>query len=303
MRATGRALLLLVGGVFVLSLLGATQLIGLVAVPAGLVLILLLLVRGGRPTRGATSMRAQRPSFLARYGDLAPAGGLAATVIAAFAVWESLNFLGEPGLGLLAAGLLVPVIAFSIWPAVVEAVAGAIGAVAVTTRLVVERDDCTDTVSLQGFLLYVGVLVVAVGVVALTRSGWAPFGRPLARSTPAHEAALFAFGLLESAAFLVHPNGLDIWADAPSWAPFVGLVLVGVIATFGGYAPRLAMALVAVAVVFGQFVLASVAAALLSGTDPCGNPALGIGYAVAFTFLAMCGLGLRSSTPRPVGRR
>lgn len=296
MRSLVRGVGVVFGLVVVLSLVGATQLAGLLGALGLLVTVLATALQSSRPRSGRGTPRSARsPSFLARYRPADEAESLSGLVIAAFAAWEILEFLDLTNLTGLSAGLFIPLVAYIVFPNAVALVLGVGGSLAVTAGLVLERGDCADTASAAGLLVYAGVLATAALVVMAVRGGWMGLRRPLRDRIGRGAWALIMFGLLDVAAFVVHPNGIEIWTAAPIWAAPVVLMLVVAVAFFASYAPGFILGLTALGVAFGQGILGVAAADVVIGLEnPCGDPGLGVGYAIAFVVFAVAGLSLRS---------
>lgn len=295
MRTLGRGVLVVVVLVVGLSLVGLTEVAGALGVLGFLVTVLATTLQPLRPSRGGSGSRsARQPSFLARYRPADEAESIAGVVIAGLAAWEILESLRMTDVRALSAGLLLPVVAYVVAPNAVAALLGIAGSVAVIAGLVVDRSDCADVASPRGLAIYGAVLVTSVLVVLSVRCGWFGLRLPLSDRIGRGAWALIMFGLLDVAAFAVHPNGIEIWQGAPTWAPAALLGLVVAIAFFAGYAPSLVLGLTALGVALGQLLLGVAAADLVTGFEnPCGDPAVGVAYAIAFVVLAVAGLALR----------
>lgn len=286
------------GGAIVLTLVGQGGNAALVVLFGGLVAVLLLAVRGTRPSssgsRGRRPRRARRINFLARYQPVDELEELSVIVIAALAAWSVFELIDEASVPLLlTVGVLAPAIGFVVARNAVATVLGLLGAAAATAT-VFTRVGCGEPVSDQGRAVYTVIVVTSVAVFILVRSGLLPLPRPLGRSISLGVAALVVFGLLETTSFVVRPNGIDLWVDAPGWAKALALVLVVVIAFFAAYAPKFVVDLLALAVVVGQLALAAVEAGALHGTEGvCGDPVVGLIYAGAFTLVALVGISLK----------
>lgn len=298
MNRFGKRVGLLVGGVIVLSLAGQAGLAGLLATVGLLVAILFLAVGGSRPGSSGSDGRPQRKarsiSFLARYRPVDELEGLPGIVIAALAAWSTLELFERASvLSVLTLGLLVPVVGYVIWPNAAASVLGVLGAIAATAT-VFTQVGCGDPVSDQGRTVYALVVVVSVVIFLVVRSRLLPLPRPLSGSISFGGAALIVFGLLETAAFVVNPNGLDVFVEAPGWAAPVALGLIVVIAVFASYAPTVVLALLALATALAQLALAAAEAGAM-GTESaaCGDPVLGLVYAGAFALVAVVGISLK----------
>lgn len=298
MNRFGKRLGLLVGGVIVLSLAGQAGLAGLFAMVGLLVVVLFLAVGGSRPgSSGADGRRPRRArsiSFLARYRPVDELEGLPGIVIAALAAWSTLELFEEASvLSVLTVGLLLPVICYVVWPNAAASVLGVLGAIAATAT-VFTRIGCGEPVSDQGRTVYALVIVVSVVIFIVIRSRLLPLPRPLGRSSSLGAAALIVFGLLETAAFVVNPNGLDVFFDAPGWAAPVALGLIVAIAVYASYAPTFVLALLALATALAQLALAATeVGALGSATTACGDPMVGLIYAAAFALVAAIGISFK----------
>lgn len=297
MKRFGRPVGLLGGGVIVLSLVGQAGLAGLLAMAGLLVGVLFLAVGGSRPDSGSEGRRPRRArslNFLARYRPVDELEGLPGVVIAALAAWSAVEVFDQASaLSVLTAGLIVPVVCYLIWPGVAAAVIGVLGAIAATAS-VFTRVGCGEPVSEQGRTIYALLVVMSVIIFFVVRSRLLPLPRPMGRSISLGGAALIVFGVLETAAFVVNPNGLDVFFDAPGWATPVALVLIVVIATYASYAPTFVLALLALATALAQLGLAAgEAGALGSSTAACGDPWLGLVYAAAFGAIAVIGISFK----------
>lgn len=232
--------------------------------------------------------------FLARYRPVDELEGLPGVVIAALAAWSALELAdGATGLVAMTGGLLLPVACYVIWPNAGAAVLGVMGAIAATGTVFI-RVGCGEPVSEQGRTVFALVLLVSVVVFFAVRSRLLPLPRPLRGSISIGGAALIVFGLLDTAAFVVNPNGLDVFVAAPGWAAPVALALILVIAVFASYAPMFVLAMLAFATALAQLALAAAeAGALGSESAVCGDPVLGLIYAAAFAFVAVIGISLK----------
>ncbi len=278
-----------------LSIVGFTELAGALGALALLVTVLATALQPARPkSRGRRPAVARTPSFLARYRPVAEAESVAGIVLASFAVWDVLEFFGFRHVGALSLGLLLPLVTYVVAPNAAALLIGVCGSISVTASLILDHAQCEATASAAAAAVYLAVLATAVVVVVAVRSGWMGLRRPLRNRIGRGAWALIMFGLLDVAAFVVDPNGIEIWTGAPAWAAPTVLALVVLVAFFAGYAPGLILGLTALGVAFVQALLGMAAADVVTGIDaPCGDPGLGVGFAVAFVLLPVAGLSLR----------
>ncbi len=297
MNRFGKRIGLIVVGVIVLSLAGQAGLAGLIATVGILVAILFLVVGGSRPGSGSDSKRprkARTMRFLARYRPVDELEGVPGVAIAAMAAWSMLELVENASVGsVLTVGLIVPVVFYVVWPNGAASVLGVLGAIAATAT-VFAGAGCGEPVSEQGRTVYALVVAVAAVVYFVIRSRLLPIPRPLSGRISIGGALLIVFGLLETAAFVVNPTGLDVFFDAPAWAAPTALLLILVIAVFASYAPMFVLALLALATALAQLALAAAEAGALGGdTGACGDPVLGLIYAAAFVFIAVVGISFK----------
>jgi len=291
-----RRVAIVIAAIMVLSLLGQAELAGLIGAVGLLIAVMLYAVSAGRPKFGSGSgsqvRRAHGLSFLGRYRPDDEVERLAGVVVAALAAWATLELVGPQPAESLAVAVVVPALAFIVWTRATAVVLGFLGAVA-TTIAVMAGSSCDSGVSMVGRGVYLALLVVAGGtfLTARRRPRWRNESGPPKLGFGV--AALIGFGVLELAAFIVSPIRGDVFAEAPGWVAPVALVLVAVIAVYAAYAPVLVLHLVAVGVGGAQIVFAAAESRAGAADPACGDPGVGVLYAVAFSILAVIGLSLK----------
>lgn len=228
------------------------QLAGLLLTLGGMVWILSFVVAGSRPQRQGRPTHARRWSYLQRYYATGLAARVAAGLPFGWAVGEIAATLEwRP---VLAAGAAF-VLAWLAWT-IAPAVEGAVGAAALAIQilwLVTRGDD----VGLLATFFFAGALAsaaVAAGVLGL-QVGAIPLALAAA---------------LELAVLMVEMGGADAITQGPQFV-INGLLIVGAVVLIVS-APRLVLAMLGVALVFGNL-----AALLLLGPD--SRPALLCGFA------------------------
>jgi hypothetical protein len=245
-------------------------------------------VLGGRPVIGGSPHSARSLGYFARY--VIPTDGVPEIVIGAFAGLAVADaVLPNPTTGQVVAGYAL-VLCLYLLPSddLTERVVGGCGIVA--TFWILYRDDgCTSPLSEGDKVWLVGLLVLVAGVHLATRLGLVPFARHLPGWMPPGKVVLVVFGVLETALFVVRPNGLEIWDGAPPGARPLALALIAVIALLGSYAPLPVVALLAVGVTLGQLVLIAVELQLLAAQpvpDPCRSPLSDMAWMAGFVAVA-----------------
>jgi hypothetical protein len=287
-----RVVTVTVAAVIVLSLFGLNQLAGLGALFAGLVAILLLMVRAARAGSPGHPRLAHHLSWFGRYRTENDAETLAGIVVAAVALWTVLDLFELTGTASVVIIAWIAVAFVYVVAANVAATAvGVCGSIATVAELFV-RSACRDTTSARGVLVFVAVVATSAIVFAVVRLGSLPVA-PLARRITGGAWALITFGLLDIASFVVKPDGLDIWTGAPGWAPAAVLALVIVVALFAGLAPAFVLRLTGVAVTIATLFLAAAATNVLPDSrDTCGRPVFDVFFALAFAVLVSFGISL-----------
>lgn len=294
--------------VMVTSIAGQPQLGGLLAACGLLLAILFFLVEGSRPgVRTNRPRRARRPSQLGRSRPPDTPRSLAGITVAVAAAWEVIEHFGVPAPGTLATMLFVFAVLYAVGARVMAPWVGIAGTVASVLALV-SADECGVTPSRQAYVVIGVAAVVAMITFGVARLGALPLGSPLPRRRDAGTWALVLFGAVEVAVFALMPNGIEIWDGAPVLAEGGAVLLFAGIALFAAFGVELILGLLAVAVVFGETVLALAEEGV--GPDSavsCGRPLTGLLWMVACIVLTAGGVRLVSpgrswSTDVRVGR-
>lgn len=247
LRYLGVVLLLTV----LLSLAGAGELLGLIVTGAVLVAILALALAGLRPQRQGRDTHAHKPNYFQRYGGF-DATSLPMAIVAGAAIGRvASHFGGETLGGYLGAGI-VACGAFAVSAPIASAVAGVAGGVAATFAFFADG-ACGEVASSEAVLMFAVVVAIAVvsfvGVQALLFAPRSLIPLPLPKRTEHGFHVLALGGVIELAAMVAQPAGLDIWPEAGGEARLLAIVLLAVIAVLGAYGPELVLALVAIALV------------------------------------------------------
>lgn len=293
MRSPAKLAATAVGAVIALSVFGQNEVAGLVGLFGLLVAVLLLAVSSNRPR---SSRKARSVNFLVRYGAPGSPGSLAGVVLAALAGATAVTALGDGAQFGTLATLYVPVfLLYVLVPFGGEAI-GAFG-IAMTLWTFQPGNECGVGASDSALVVLFAVLAVVAAASAIVRFGLFGLPQRLARRRTGHARVLLLFGLLDTALFVIRPNGLEIWDGAPAWAAPVALGLILVIAISGNFAPELVLGLVAVGASIGQVFLAGVEADLVrSGGTPCGDPVQELVWAAGFVVVASAALSIRRAS-------
>lgn len=300
MRSPAKLAATVVGAVVALSLFGQTEAAGLVGLFGLLVAVLLLAVSSNRPK---SSRKARSMNFLVRYGDPGSPASLAGVVLAALASASAIAAFDDAAPFGALVTLYVPVfLLYLMVPFAGEAI-GVLG-LAATLWTLRRGDECGVGASDRTLAMLLAVLVVVAAANAIVRLGLFGLPQRLSRRRAGHARILLLFGVLDTALFVIRPNGLEIWEGAPAWATPVALGLLFFIATFGSFAPELVLGLVAIAAALGQVFLAAVEADLVRATGmPCGDPALELLWAAGFVAVASAALAIRKPLRSGAGQR
>jgi hypothetical protein len=275
-------------------LFGQAQFAGFVGLFGILVAILLLAVGASRPGRPHHTRSAHQVSSLGRYRAENDAESLAGIVMSGFAAWSILELIGMSGVpSAIVTAMVVTASAYVLVANSTAAMLGVLGSLATIGKLLV-HSECRDTTSARGILVFAAVVATSAIVFSIVRLAPGPIWAPLPHRLSGGAWALVTFGLIDVAAFVVNPQGLDIWAGTPRWAAPAVLGLIVVIAAFAGYAPQFVLRLTALAVVVGNVFLAAAAADVLPTTkSECENAIVGVGFSVVFALFVAAGIGFR----------
>lgn len=286
---TTAAKLFLLGivGVIVASMLGLGQAVAGIALLAMLVSVMLFAIQGGRtPARGRPPRTGRTTRLLGRNlgtkRDViltAAVGGFAVAAIAGLVELTPETALIVAGVAgaLFGGGPIRSVVSDP-----VALVVGLGGCAAAMAELfgVGACDGGIDTPALAASVATLALLAFAV---LATTTGLIRFVMPSTKRAPIGERVLGLAGLLELAAFVGRPFGVSIWGDAPVWSRWAVAASLAVIGLGVGFAARLVVDLIAVALVVANVWVVTSGVAV---SAPCGPSTSTLGIVAIFVVAA-----------------